>query len=54
MAEADPVFVEWNYGEYEGLRTAEILASHPDWSSLATAARAVNHRETWPRVQVES
>ncbi len=31
LAEADPDLVEWNYGEYEGLRTAEILAERPDW-----------------------
>jgi probable phosphoglycerate mutase len=23
--------VEWNYGDYEGLRTAEIRAKRPDW-----------------------
>jgi probable phosphoglycerate mutase len=23
--------VEWNYGEYEGLCSAEILAKRPDW-----------------------
>jgi probable phosphoglycerate mutase len=30
-AEIDPDLVEWNYGEYEGCRTAEILAERPDW-----------------------
>jgi broad specificity phosphatase PhoE len=30
-AEADPDLVEWNYGKFEGLRTAEIHATHPDW-----------------------
>ena len=30
-AEVDPNLVEWNYGDYEGLRTAEILAEQPDW-----------------------
>ena len=30
-AAADPNLVEWNYGDYEGLRTAEIHARHRDW-----------------------
>ena len=30
-AEIDPDLVEWDYGRYEGLRTAEILAQRPDW-----------------------
>src|SRR5262249_44693809 len=30
-AEIDPDLVEWNYGAYEGRRTAEILAERPDW-----------------------
>lgn len=30
-AELDPDLVEWNYGEYEGLRTADIRARRPDW-----------------------
>jgi broad specificity phosphatase PhoE len=30
-AEIDPDLVEWNYGEYEGLRSAEIFAKRPDW-----------------------
>jgi broad specificity phosphatase PhoE len=31
VAETDPDLVEWNYGQYEGLRSAEILAKRPDW-----------------------
>ncbi len=31
VAEVDPGLVEWNYGEYEGLRSAEILAKCPGW-----------------------
>jgi broad specificity phosphatase PhoE len=32
VAERYPELVEWNYGEYEGLRTAEIHARRPDWN----------------------
>jgi len=31
MAEVDPDLVEWNYGDYEGIRTADIRAKRPDW-----------------------
>src|SRR5207237_282467 len=31
LAEVDGDLVEWNYGEYEGRRTAEIRAERPDW-----------------------
>ncbi len=31
VAEVDRDLVEWDYGEYEGRRTAEILAERPDW-----------------------
>jgi len=30
-AERDPDLMEWDYGEYEGRRTAEILVERPDW-----------------------
>jgi broad specificity phosphatase PhoE len=31
MAEIDPDLAEWDYGQYEGRRTAEILQERPDW-----------------------
>src|SRR3989440_233184 len=30
-AEVDRDLVEWNYGDYESLRTVEIHAKRPDW-----------------------
>jgi broad specificity phosphatase PhoE len=30
-AEVVPDLVEWNYGDYEGCRTAEIREQRPDW-----------------------
>jgi probable phosphoglycerate mutase len=31
VAQVDPDLVEWDYGDYEGLRTAEIVARQPGW-----------------------
>jgi broad specificity phosphatase PhoE len=31
VAEVDRDLLEWNYGEYEGRRTVEILAERPGW-----------------------
>ena len=31
VAEVDRDLLEWNYGDYEGRRTAEIHAERPDW-----------------------
>ena len=30
-AQIEPDLVEWNYGQYEGRRTAEIRVERPDW-----------------------
>jgi broad specificity phosphatase PhoE len=30
-AQTEPNLAEWDYGDYEGLRTAEIHQLHPDW-----------------------
>jgi broad specificity phosphatase PhoE len=32
VAQIDPDLVEWNYGEYEGITTAEILPKRPGWN----------------------
>jgi len=31
VSEVDRDLLEWDYGQYEGRRTAEILAERPDW-----------------------
>jgi broad specificity phosphatase PhoE len=31
VADVDPDLVEWNYGDYEGVRTDEIRANQPGW-----------------------
>jgi broad specificity phosphatase PhoE len=31
VAETDPDLVEWNYGNYEGLTSAQVLQQCPDW-----------------------
>jgi broad specificity phosphatase PhoE len=32
VAELEPDLMEWDYGEYEGKRTAEIRATRPGWN----------------------
>ncbi len=32
IARIEPKLAEWDYGDYEGLRSAEIRAAHPDWN----------------------
>ena len=31
VAETDPDLVEWNYGDYEGRTSSQILQQRPDW-----------------------
>ena len=31
IAEVDHDLVEWNYGQFEGRRSAEVHAEHPEW-----------------------
>jgi probable phosphoglycerate mutase len=31
-AEIEPDLAEWDYGDYEGRRSAEILQARPDWN----------------------
>ena len=37
-AEIDPNLAEWDYGDYEGRRTAEILAERSDWQLFRDGA----------------
>lgn len=38
IAQVDPDLLEWNYGQYEGRRTAEIRAQRPDWELFRDGA----------------
>jgi probable phosphoglycerate mutase len=38
QAEVDPDLAEWDYGEYEGRRTADILAEGADWQLFRDGA----------------
>ena len=38
VAEVERDLVEWDYGEYEGRRTAEIRAERPDWELFRDGA----------------
>ena len=37
-AETDPDLVEWNYGKYEGLTSAQILETNPTWDLFRDGA----------------
>jgi broad specificity phosphatase PhoE len=38
VAMIDPDLVEWDYGEYEGLRSVDILKKRPDWNLFRDGA----------------
>ena len=38
LAEIDPELAEWDYGAYEGLRTADILRERPNWQLFRDGA----------------
>jgi probable phosphoglycerate mutase len=38
VAEKDPDLVEWDYGQYEGLRLDQIHAKRPDWQLFRDGA----------------
>lgn len=38
VAEKDPDWVEWDYGQYEGLRLDQIHAKRPDWQLFRDGA----------------
>jgi probable phosphoglycerate mutase len=38
VARIDPDLVEWNYGQYEGLRSDEILRKRPGWQLFRDGA----------------
>ena len=38
VAETDPDLVEWDYGDYEGLTSAQILKQRPDWQLFRDGA----------------
>ena len=46
----DPDLVEWNYGDYEGKRTAEILHGAPGWQLFRDGCPTASRRRTPARV----
>lgn len=59
VAEIDNNLVEWNYGDYEGLRSADIRAKRPGWELFRDGAPggespeqvAVRADKVWARIR---
>ena len=61
VAETNSDLVEWDYGKYEGLTSAQILADRPDWQLFRDGApggespsRWASGRTAWFRASVKS
>lgn len=51
LAEIDKDLVEWDYGDYEGRRTAEIRAERPGWELFRDGCPGGNRRNKSARVR---
>jgi probable phosphoglycerate mutase len=38
VMKVEPLLVEWNYGDYEGITTADIRAKNPNWNLFTDGA----------------
>ena len=54
VAEIDRDLLEWNYGDYEGRRTAEILVERPDWQLFRDGCPEENRPARWARALIVS
>ena len=53
VAQLDPDLVEWDYGDYEGLTSAEIHSKRPDWQLFrdgSPGGESPTQVAAWPRV----
>src|SRR6266478_3297453 len=54
LAELEPDLLEWNYGDYEGRRSAEIHAERPEWRLFRDGCPGENPSGRWPRGPIAS